>query len=401
MFCQDGVCAGGVQLSIKDQTACLLSAQGDVRYWGKQEFGFGFGGEYRQPTPIRVPELSLMESLEMGSCARRFDGTVQCWGRYKVEDYESPGIFRPETVKLANIKSFAMGQQHQCFLLNSGEVYCSGSNWYGQLGNGTTQGSDTPTKVTGLEDVDQLALGSYQSCALVNGGAVYCWGLIHRKYNSTTQREDLSLHKTPQLMVELPAVKQLQSHDEYACALLTDGGVSCWGTERMYGLPNQDKRDYFEVESVGVEDAEMLFVSKVHSCVIHRDTTVSCWGDNYFGQLGDGTTKSTLSAVKVAGLSGVQSLAMSPYHTCALLADKTAQCWGYNGQGQLGDGTVTDQSYPTIVGGLSDIKQLALGDSFSCALLSDGPVYCWGYNRYGGLGVGEDILTSSTPIPIK
>jgi len=130
-----------------------------------------------------------------------------------------------------------------------------------------------------------------------------------------------------------------------------------------------------------------------HTCALHRDGTVLCWGDNRWGQLGDGSTTERHSPVVVPGLTHVVELATGDdfrlgSHTCARLSDGTVRCWGANGNGQLGDGTTAERHSPVVVSGLTGVAGLATGGGYTCARLNDGTVRCWGMNRYGELGDG-------------
>ena len=89
-----------------------------------------------------------------------------------------------------------------------------------------------------------------------------------------------------------------------------------------------------------------------NTCALRTGGTVQCWGYNYYGQLGDGTTTNANVPVSVAGLTGVTAIAAGGAHTCALRSGGTVQCWGYNYYGQLGNGTTTNSTVPVTVSGL-------------------------------------------------
>jgi len=153
-------------------------------------------------------------------------------------------------------------------------------------------------------------------------------------------------------------------------------------------------------------DAVSVSVGSTHACAVMGDGTARCWGEETFGQLGDGQQIGILPVpTSVAGLTDVKAVAAGASYSCALKADGTVACWGGNVACQIGEGCalagiVGDQSSalnvlsPTAVTGLTGpataIQASGLGDDtpgFTCALLSDGTIECWGENL---LGLGSD-----------
>ena len=137
-----------------------------------------------------------------------------------------------------------------------------------------------------------------------------------------------------------------------------------------------------------------------HSLAIESNGTVWAWGENNFGQLGNGTTTqgATSAPGQVLSLSGVASVAAGDYHSLALTTSGTVWAWGYNASGQLGNGTTTSSSVPVQVSNLTGAVAVAGGTGHSLALRSDGTVWAWGDNGYGQLGNGT---TSSSSVPVQ
>src|SRR6266850_614574 len=96
-------------------------------------------------------------------------------------------------------------------------------------------------------------------------------------------------------------------------------------------------------ETVPRDSVNRVSADAFHACHVVNDGTVRCWGNNDFGQLGDGTTSDRLIPVTVSRLTDAVAIAAGGAHTCALLADGTARCWGFNGSGELGDGTTAQR----------------------------------------------------------
>jgi alpha-tubulin suppressor-like RCC1 family protein len=139
-------------------------------------------------------------------------------------------------------------------------------------------------------------------------------------------------------------------------------------------------------------------IATVSGMKMARDVLYA-WGDNFFGQLGDGTKTNRAYPTPVAGLDGVIAVSGGREYTVALKSDRTVWTWGANSSGQLGDGTMNQRSYPAAVSGLADVTAIAAArGSHTLALKADGGVWAWGDNRLGQLGIGT---TNNSPIPVS
>ena len=144
---------------------------------------------------------------------------------------------------------------------------------------------------------------------------------------------------------------------------------------------------------LGITDAIAISAGFIHSCALREGGTISCWGDNHEGQLGDRTYDDSLVPVGVVGITDAIAITAGSYHSCALRKGDTLSCWGENDEGQLGDGSDDDSLVPVGVVGVTDAAAISAGDRHSCALHEGGTLSCWGENDEGQLGDRTDDVS--------
>jgi alpha-tubulin suppressor-like RCC1 family protein len=180
---------------------------------------------------------------------------------------------------------------------------------------------------------------------------------------------------------------------QHTCALRPSGAVLCWG-DNAYGQLGDGTMTAHATPApvTGITDAVELYASPGgYTCVRHRDGTVSCWGRI------PSVTGNTPTPMRMAGLTGVAELACGSYYLCVRRTDGSVACLGSNFYGQLGDGTMSSRTAPVAVMGLTDATALSAAGDFACALRRGGTVVCWGYNQGGQLGDGSFV---SSPVPL-
>jgi alpha-tubulin suppressor-like RCC1 family protein len=141
-------------------------------------------------------------------------------------------------------------------------------------------------------------------------------------------------------------------------------------------------------------------LSSHHGCALDETGVAHCWGQNDYGQVGDGTTTNRLAPVAVGGALRFRRIVVGWGISCALTTDYVGYCWGTNGAGALGDGTRTNRSVPTAVSGGHRFKDISTGNgSATCGVTLAGAAYCWGSNNIGQLGVGTGAALDNCADP--
>jgi alpha-tubulin suppressor-like RCC1 family protein len=316
---------------------------------------------------------------------------------------------------LANVLSVAStnyvdsGSGSDCGLLSTGKVDCWGANGSGQLGNGTTTNdSDMPVAVTGISDAKAVASDTYGNsfCAVLSTGGMKCWGANNEGQlgNGTTTTSDMPV-SVKNITTATAVIGGGGGFDGF-CALLSTKHIDCWG----YGFSGElgDGATMSSDVPVAVHtitNASALISGDAGFCALLSTSHVDCWGDNTYGELGRATPKANYSDVPgaVTGITDAKTVASGDLGSyCAVLSTGQVKCWGDNSYGVLGRGTTTNSDVPVAVTGISDAKAAASdgdGESF-CAVLSTGHMSCWGFNNYGQLGNGTN-MNSSVPVSVS
>ncbi|MDD2907516.1 MAG: hypothetical protein PHH98_02640 [Candidatus Gracilibacteria bacterium] len=288
---------------------------------------------------------------------------------------------------------------HTCVLLVNGKVKCVGRNNYGQLGDGTTTLSMAPVEVIGITDATYVDGGDTTNCAILSDKTVKCWG---RGDGGQLGNGGSTNSSTPVQVSGLTNVEKLSVGRDFSCVILTNGDVKCWGANDMGRLANgtisTNSLIYNDVP--GITNAISISAGDDHVCSVLSNGTVYCWGANWSGQLGDGTNNQSSVPVSVSGISNATSVfVVSDESSCAVLSDKTVKCWGANWSGQLGNGTTTNSNIPVSVTGLANVEKITGGYGNFSTILTDGTVKSWGINFFGQLGDGTNV-DKTTPVSI-
>ncbi len=337
-----GVSVGGAH-------RCGLSLAGQAYCWGDNYLGaIGDGTRINRTRPVPIgPGLGLqLPQTDWHTCALTASGQAYCWGLdqdgevgdgspYYATDYRDT---LPQAAVGGQVfASVRAGREHTCGVTTSGDAYCWGGNWDGQLGRDTAPGtcvlgglcSNSPILVAGGLKFTQVSVGFWEhSCGVTTSGAAYCWGIA-----ATGRLGNDSTRQTCELYPPLPC--------SYV-PLRVEGGLT---------FKSVSVGDYF-------------------TCGLTTAGYGYCWGYGYFGELGNGARDSSTMPVKVAGGLSFADIEAGPSHACGLTTAGKVYCWG----GSYG-------STPVAVFANLTFGFLAAGDDagtpWTCALTTGNDLYCW------------------------
>jgi alpha-tubulin suppressor-like RCC1 family protein len=341
--------------------ALLTNESADA--WGSNMAGqLGNGGAGSLvPYPVAIEGLKGVKALAAGanhSLALLGDGTVMAWGAD-----ESGQLGNGSTVEsdvptraygLSGVIAVAAGNEYSLALLGDGTVMAWGANDQGQLGDGKTEGSDVPVAVSGLSGVTAIAAGGEHALALLSDGTVMAWG--------DDELGQLANSSVP-----------------------VRGGGEEGGEEiRFSDAP---------VAVEGVSGASAIAAGLHHSLALLPGGTVLAWGGDAAGQLGDGSiVREQEAPVPVSGLTGVTAVAAGGEHSMALLSSGGVETWGEDKYGELGDGSAGEPSdVPVAVMGLGEVKGIAAGTNHDVALSEPLPVVTAVAPQKGGVAGGTTV----------
>lgn len=279
--------------------------------------------------------------------------------------------------------TIAAGFSHSCTVTAAGALKCWGSNSYGQLGDGSTTDSALPVQVSGLASgVRAVAVGEVHTCALTSQGGVKCWG--SNSSGQLGQPERTPVSEPVEIEPLVAGVTGIAAGEQFTCAILTDGSVKCWGDNSYGQLGNGTTEDTsIPIAVKGLSNVRAIAAGGSHVCALTSAGGVKCWGD----------AVEETSPVDVFGLDkGVAGLTAGNGFTCAIMDTGDALCWGENGSGQLGNGKYRDSTSPVPVLGLTaNVVQISAKGEHACALTKSGGVKCWGSSSSGQLGHGSTL----------
>ncbi len=401
-----------------------------------------------EPVQVEVEGVVQVDAGTESTCAVDLDETVWCWGRGRAQPLPVEGF-------AGSAVAVEVGRYTVCVREDEARIYCQA---FGRRDPEGRQGyrlkEPLPRVVEGLPEVEELVLGAEVSCARDRQERWWCWG------------DGVA---SPQRVDELP--EGLDVSSRIGCEVRSDGAVLCRGgnvrTRRYHQARpfHTDARGMLgigevhgfradePVRVVDIDDAEEVAVGTYHGCVRREPGDVWCWGENRFGQLGDGSFEVMSRPVVARGVQDAVAIAAGGEHTCALVEGGRVWCWGWSREGQTGQGrsrhdfaaveweesppapgpakrsppsievnprrisarqgrtcaVVSDRLWcwgegvgePVEIDLGGSVDEVAVGEDHQCARRG-GDVWCWGGNRFGQVGDGtEEDAQAPVRVPLE
>jgi alpha-tubulin suppressor-like RCC1 family protein len=361
-------------------------------------------GENPDCPPDRNSCWSAVSAGQEHTCAVSTDSALYCWGANDdhelgdgtLEDRNTPQRLGEGSVW---VDVCAAGVS-SCGLTDSGEIWCWGGNYSGQIGDGTTTDRSTPVRVG--TDSDWAALGCSlweHVCAVKSDGRAFCWG---DNESGQIGNDDMGNNAlTPSQVGNTADWLLLAGGNGFTCGLRTSGSAFCWGDNASGQLGTGGTDGSTIPAAVSLGSVATLGAGSYHACAALTDVGhLYCWGHNGEGQLGNPSVTDQTSTPVLVSDSETWAVVDGGWdHTCAITVAGNLHCWGDNFSGQLGDGTTADRNVPRLIGNGWD--SVSAGGDHTCGIKQDSTLYCWGYNHDGQLGNGTNDDSSVGVIVMK
>ena len=253
--------------------------------------------------------------------------------------------------EVAGLETLSAGGGHTCFVNKQGVASCWGDNSRGQLGDGTTTSTSQPSTVSGHHTFVSISAGLNHTCGVTPNAQALCWG-----DNSSGQ---------------LGGMTSADEDDRSRSPIAVAGGLS------------------FSAVSAGQD----------HTCGLTTTGAAYCWGDNDYGQLGNGTKVASPNPVRVTGGYTFRFVRAGVLFSCGITDAGSAYCWGANSFGRLGNGSQVSSPQPVPVSGNLKFAAISAGDGHACGVTTNGKGYCWGDNDFNQIGLAG-AKSSPVPVPI-
>lgn len=371
-----------------------LAADGSIWTWGandEAQLARGYSSTRTEPAQIGPDaNWSLVSAGRWHSAGLKSDGSLWTWGfNYLAELGNGTKVGWPVPIQVGTDKSWSWintFESHTLALKNDGSLWGWGYNADGQVGNGSTTDQLAPVRIGSASDWAGCAAGHSHSAAVKTDGTLWTWGM-----NNSGQLGNGLLsgnRSSPAKVGSNTDWAKAAAGTSHTLALKKNGTLWGWGNNAR-GQLGRGKTSFGEPtpEQVGSDtDWSAMAAGNLCSVALKSNGSLWAWGENVYGQIGDGTGENRLSPVRVGSANDWLRVEVGDDHVLAVKNDGSLWAWGKNADGEVGDGTRESRLEPVRLGAGNSWSQVAGGEAHSLAVRSDGTLWGWGSNRNGQLG---------------
>lgn len=279
---------------------------------------------------------------------------------------------------------------------NNGTLWSWGANDFGQLGLGNTTYYSSPKQIGALTNWLNISTGYKYAVAIKTDGTMWSWG--RNQFGQLGLTTYGTNYSSPKQIGSLTTWSKVVACQVHVHAIKTDGTLWGWGRNNNGQLGLGNITNYSSPKQVGALTNWLYLCNGgyYNTLAIKTDGTLWTWGDNAYGQLGNGVNTTSYSSPKQVGaLTTWASSAGGVYLATAIKTNGTLWAWGFNSRGQLGQGNTISRSSPVQVGALTNWFKTVNTGQFVLAVKTDGTLWSWGQNNFGQLGLGNQTYYSS------
>lgn len=330
----EGLSSGVAAVGVGESFSCALLTSGQVKCWGSNAVG-QIGNSVIEVAyiPVNVLDgvggnpITGVATLSVGkahACVVFTSGGAKCWGandsgQLGTGNYSSTVVPTDVTGYTSNVKTIDAGGSHSCLVTAStNEIFCFGNNSSGQLGNGTVSSSALPVRVSGITTAVEVSAGDSYSCARLSAGDAYCWG--NNTEGTLGDGSGLGMFVPVNVDVIGSNARRISAGLNHTCATRkSDGEVMCWGRgqEGQRGDNTTTQRNIPTSTNPALKQAYDISARGNHTCAWMGTCNAKCWGDNTYGQLGNGTTVSSSVPASLTFCSGSDPTPTPEPEACA------------------------------------------------------------------------------------
>jgi len=389
-----------VSLSLGYNFSTAIDESGNLWTWGENSNGqLGNNETANTKLPAQIKQGTEFETVSAGSefaLAIEKSGNLWSWG------YNNSGQLGIEitSIKLipvlikseTNFKSIASGFKNSMAIDESDKLWVWGFNYYGQLGDGSTTNRMCPVQIelgTQFKSVSTY----YSTIAIDKSGNLFGCGSTGLPY---------SIRSSKLKIMSNLKFKSISEGNMHSLAIDESGNIWACGDNRGGQLGDgTTTENYMQINQI-ISEVKFKSVSarSYHSLAIDESGYLWAWGDNWYGQLGDGTKEDKSTPVKIKSNLKFNQISAGEFYSMAIDESGNLWAWGRNHLGQLGDGTQDLRTSPVIIKSGTKFKSVSSGVSHALAVDDSGNLWAWGNNSTGQIGNGSTVRLSS-PVKIK